>query len=302
MLQYIHLLRPQQWLKNLFVFAPLFFGGQFFDKGCFLSTLAMTIAFCLASGAVYCLNDIVDAEFDRSNPLKNNRPVASGAVSLIEAKWIMVGCLLLSFAILIQLLSYLSSLILFPLIFYLAINVAYSLKLKQYAIIDIVCIAVGFVLRVLAGGLVSGTWLSHWILIMTFLLTFFLAITKRVGEMWHWQDVGSWIGPKPKEANTRKSLEGYNLHFAYAIMAVMVSVIIVCYILYTFDTDVISRMGTPYIYVTSIWVLIGLVRYMQLIMVFHKSEGPTTIFLGDVFLLMCAVGWLLSFGVIIYVL
>lgn len=302
---YLRLLRSRQWVKNLFVFAPLFFGRQLFKGDSLLSTFAMTVAFCLVSSAVYCLNDIIDVEADKASPLKCDRPLASGEITPIGAVWMMAGCLLFSVAVLLALSHYLFTsrlaflTLLLPLVAYLLINVAYCLKLKEYALIDVSCIALGFVLRVLAGGIASGTWVSHWILIMTFLLTFFLAVTKRAGEMMHLPQTE--FQPDYPDGHIRKSLRGYSIPFAYTIMAVMASVIIVCYILYTIDAIVVQRMGTPYLYATSVWVLLGLVRYMQLIMVFHKSEGPTSVFLGDAFLLFCAVGWLLSFGVIIYV-
>lgn len=291
---HLQLLRPVQWAKNVFVFAPLFFGRHLLEADLFLQALAMFLVFCLVSSAVYCLNDIVDIEADKSSPLKCMRPLASGAVSLSAARWMMVVCLLLAPMPLLTIRPdfkpQISSLnVLAPVVIYLILNIAYSLWLKHRAIIDIVCIATGFVLRVVAGGQATGIRVSHWIIIMTFLLTLFLALAKRVGE--------AGQGSTP-----RKSMAGYNTPFAYTALSVMVSVIIVCYILYTLDSEVILHIGTPWLYTTGIWVLTALLRYMQLIMVFHRKEGPTTLIFSDPFLMACAAGWLLCFAVFIYVL
>ncbi len=289
-MNYLQLLRPIQWIKNLFVFAPLFFSRHLLEASLFLHALSIFLIFCLVSSSVYCLNDMVDLEADKANPQKCMRPLASGAISLLAAKCIMVICLFFASALLLFTYKWTENpQLVLPIATYLVLNIAYSLWLKNHAIVDIVCIATGFVLRVLAGGLTTGIWVSHWIIIMTFLLTLFLALAKRMSET----ELGN---------TSRKSMAGYNRPFAYAALSVMASIIIVCYILYTIDSDVILHIGTPYLYTTSIWVLAGLLRYMQLIMVFHSNEGPTTIILRDPFLIGCGVVWMLCFVVFIYML
>lgn len=197
----LQLLRPSQWLKNLFVFAPLFFGKHLLETTPFLNTLMMTLAFCMASSSVYCFNDIIDWEADKKHPKKRSRPLASGAVTLATAKRMIVVCLIVAYSLLFVLYSWMGKVWIFaPVTIYLLINIAYSIKLKQYAIVDIFIIAVGFVLRVVAGGFAADVWVSHWIMIMTFLLTLFLALTKRVGEIIQQDDL-------------RASLSGYNLTF-----------------------------------------------------------------------------------------
>lgn len=287
---YINILRPLHWTKNIFVFAPLFFGHQLFEADLFLQTLGMFLGFCLVSSAVYCLNDMADLETDKATPDKCVRPLASGALSLPAVMGMMGLCLLLASAIILFLCKWTGILWLaVPVVIYLFLNIAYSLWLKHHAIIDIACIALGFVLRILAGGLTTGIQVSHWIVIMTFLLTLFLALTKRVVEI-------------EQGASLRKSITGYNKTFAYMSLSIIAAVIIVCYILYTLDRDVFTHVGTPYLYTTVIWVLVGLLRYLQLIIVLERKEGPTTLIIGDFCLMACFICWLLCFAIFIYLL
>jgi 4-hydroxybenzoate polyprenyltransferase len=267
----------------------MFFNNQLFEPKLFLRTLVMFLLFSLASSAVYCFNDIFDIDYDRQNPLKCSRPLASGAVSLTSAMLMAAACLVLTLVLLLFLCLWTNNYwLIIPVGFYLVLNIAYTACLKHHAIVDVGCIALGFVLRVVAGGLVTSIWVSHWIIIMTFLFTLFLALAKRLGEI----EQGSTL---------RKSMSGYNITFVYTALSLMASVIIVCYILYTLDNEVIFRFGTPYLYATSIWVLAGLLRYLQLIIVFHRKEGPTTLIFSDFCLIAYAIGWFLCFAIIIYV-
>ena len=284
----LQLLRPSQWLKNLFVFAPLFFGKHLLETTPFLNTLMMTLAFCMASSSVYCFNDIIDWEADKKHPKKRSRPLASGAVTLATAKRMIVVCLIVAYSLLFVLYSWMGKVWIFaPVTIYLLINIAYSIKLKQYAIVDIFIIAVGFVLRVVAGGFAADVWVSHWIMIMTFLLTLFLALTKRVGEIIQQDDL-------------RASLSGYNLTFSYVSMSILASVTIVCYILYTLDDTVILHTGTPYLYTTTIWVIGGLLRYLQLIMVNRKNDAPDIMVVRDRGLAFCFLGWVSCYAIFLY--
>lgn len=283
------LLRPHQWIKNLFVFAPLFFGKQLLETTPFVNTLIMTIAFCMVSGAVYCFNDIIDLELDKTSEYKRCRPLASGAVTSTTAKLMIAFCIIFAFCLLFILYIRTNNLWLFaPITIYLLFNIAYSTKLKQYAIIDIFVIAIGFVLRVVAGGEVSGVWISHWIVTMTFLLTLFFALTKRAGEI-------------IRQDDHRTSLKGYNLTFSYIAISILASVTIVSYLLYTLDSTVIQRAGTPFLYTTTVWVIGGLLRYLQLILVNNRIENPDTIIMGDRGLILCFVGWFSCYTIFLYV-
>ncbi len=292
MKDYFKLLRISQWVKNIFVFAPQFFSNCLFFKEQTKASLLVFLSFCFISSSIYCLNDLLDAEADRLHPKKSKRPIASGAVSIKEG-YIMTGlCALLSFVII----SFVNS----PLKLYLYIiiggywlmNIAYCLKLKHYAIIDVTIIAIGFVLRVLAGGFGTNIWISQWLILLTFLITLFMAFTKRYDDFIIFEQTGT----KP-----RISITGYNKSFINEATAIVASITMVCYIMYTMSEEVTTRMGNHYIYLTSGWVLAGLLRYLQNMIVYNQSGSPTKSLFKDHFIHICIAGWLLSFFFIIYI-
>lgn len=287
MLHILRLLRPLQWMKNVFVLAPLFFTGRLLDWSLLAPTLVVFVAFCLAASSIYCLNDVSDVESDRQHPKKRLRPIASGAVSVGAGYATMALCMLL--ALLLSFSAGVQSFV--CLLLYLVINVGYCLKLKQKAIVDVVLIAMGFVLRVLAGGLVAGIWISEWLVLMTFLLTLLLALAKRNDDFRLFVQTGH---------EPRKSITGYNRDFINQAVSILAAVTLVCYIMYTMSPDVIQRMGTRYVYLTIFWVLAGLLRYMQNMIVYGRSGSPTKAMVKDRFLLLCVIGWILSFFIIIY--
>jgi len=204
--QMIKLLRPHQYIKNLFVFAPLFFTFTFSFEHV-VDTFIVFILFSLLASSIYILNDYMDIEEDRQHPKKKFRPLASGEVSKNSARILFVFL-----AILPLFISFLISTKLFlVLAIYFILNIAYSLGLKHITIIDIFIIASGFVLRLFAGASVIDTQLSMWIIIMTFLLALFLAIAKRRDDV--------LLANDGKE--TRKNIDGYNLEFVNAVMVLM---------------------------------------------------------------------------------
>ena len=171
-------------------------------------------------------------------------------------------------------------------------NILYCVKLKQIAILDVSIIAIGFVMRVLAGGLAVDIWVSHWLVMMTFLVTLFLALSKRNDDYRIFEQTGI----KP-----RVSITGYNKTFINEATAIVGAVTLVCYIMYTMSPEVIERMGTRYVYLTSGWVLAGLLRYLQNMIVFGLSGSPTKSLVKDHFVQFCILGWLASFFAIIYI-
>lgn len=287
MIAILSLMRPLQWMKNVFVFAPLFFTGRILDVPLLLHTAVVFAAFCMAASSIYCLNDARDAGADRLHPKKCRRPIASGALSpatgYATMAALMAGGLMLSAAEGLWPLACVA--------LYLAINVGYCLRLKQYAIVDVTLIALGFVLRVIGGGVTTGTWVSEWLVLMTFLLTLLLALAKRNDDYRIYQQTG---------LEPRKSITGYNREFIGEVVSIVAAVTLVCYIMYTMSPDVIQRMGTRYVYLTSFWVLTGLLRYLQNMTVFGRSGSPTKAMVKDRFLQLCVVGWVASFAVIIY--
>lgn len=290
-MHYIHLLRPLQWLKNGFVFAPIFFSSNLLKWEFFWPTLIVFMAFCLISSAIYCFNDLRDVEADRLHPKKRLRPIASGAVSVRSGYAMMIICTIGAFALLPFAQSVNLPYLYLILAIYWLMNVAYCLWLKQYALIDVTIIAIGFVMRVLIGGLTTDIWISHWLVLMTFLVTLFLAFTKRNDDYRIYEQTGL----KP-----RVSITGYNKTFINEATAIIASVTLVCYIMYTMSEEVIVRMGTRYVYLTSGWVLAGMLRYLQNMIVFGLSGSPTKSLVKDHFIQFCIVGWIASFFVIIY--
>ena len=293
MMQYIHLLRPLQWLKNGFVFAPIFFSSNLLKWELFWPTLIVFMAFCLISSAIYCFNDLRDVEADRQHPKKRKRPIASGAISVRSGYAMMIICTIGAFALLPFSRSINLPYLYLILVTSWLMNIAYCLWLKQLAILDVTIIAIGFVMRVLIGGLTTDIWISHWLVLMTFLVTLFLAFTKRNDDYRLYEQTGQ----KP-----RVSITGYNKTFINEATAIIASVTLVCYIMYTMSEEVITRMGTRYVYLTSGWVLAGMLRYLQNMIVFGLSGSPTKSLVKDHFIQFCVLGWIASFFVIIYLL
>lgn len=299
----LKLIRPKQWIKNAFVLLPLFFGGELLSGRAFSAGMITLFAFCLFSSSVYCLNDIVDAEADRRHPVKCMRPVASGAVSLHTALMLMTILPCAGLAVMCIPCSVLDVCdvdglwigrrweVCIVLFFYWLLNIGYCVKLKQYAIVDVCIIAFGFVLRVLAGGTATGIALSKWIVLMTFLLTLFLSFAKRRDDVLRMNETG--------EA-PRKNTIFYNLTFINQSITITASVTLVCYIMYTVSPEVASEFRTGKLYLTSIFVLVGLLRYIQIAVVEKKSGDPTKVILRDRFTQVVVLLWGLTFLFLIY--
>lgn len=292
--QIITLIRPHQLVKNIFVFTPLFFDRHVTDWHYVWPCLVAFIAFCLAASGIYCFNDIHDADADRQHPVKCMRPVASGAVSKQTAYVTMSIVWILAIMLVAWACIYSGRIrigMIGTLLLYVVMNVAYCIKLKQIALLDVFMIAIGFVLRVAAGGMATGIILSHWIVLTTFLLTLFLAVAKRRDDAAIYETTG---------VKARKNVECYNMDFLNQSIGVLGSVTIVCYILYTVSDEVVERMGSHYLYVTSVFVLAGIMRYMQITLVDRKSGNPTKVLLRDHFIHVCIIGWISAFTIILY--
>ena len=284
----ITLLRPQQWLKNIFVFTPLFFDRRIADWHYAWPCIVAFLVFCLTASGIYCLNDIRDAKADSRHPVKRWRPVASGQVSKGAAYAMMAVAWATAFALVAIFALYpLAS----TLLLYIAMNIAYCLKLKQMALLDVLIIAMGFVMRIVAGSQASGIALSPWIVITTFLLALFLALAKRRDDVVIFQTSGIKV---------RKNVERYDLVFLNLAVAMVGSATIVCYMLYTISPDVVGRLGCPHLYATSIFVVAGILRYMQLAFAGNKCGSPTRVLLHDCGLQLCVVGWIIVFAIILY--
>lgn len=286
----IKLLRPHQWVKNVFVFLPLFFDRHMMDVEYLIPAIVAFFAFSFAASGIYCFNDIYDVEADRKHPKKCKRPVASGVISIPLAYSLMGLCFALSIAILLLGGNYIEYGII---IFYVLMNIAYCVKLKHIAIIDVFVISLGFVLRVVIGGFATGIYLSHWIALMTFLLALFLAFAKRRDDVVLFEASG---------VKARKNVNRYNVAFMNQAISIVAGITMICYIMYTVTPEVMERFGSPYLYITSFFVLAGIIRYLQVTIVDLRSGSPTKVLLRDRFIQACIIGWVATFFVIIYVL
>ncbi len=284
---FIQLMRPHQYTKNLFLFMPLFFGLKITDPALFIKTAIAALSFCLVSSSVYILNDLFDIEEDRKHPEKKKRPIASGRVNRQYAGILMVillaGGLSLSLLVNIKLIYLLAVYILF--------NAAYTLRLKHVVLVDVLIISTGFIIRLTAGSAASGIELSSWIVVMTFLLALFLSFAKRRDDLIIYLESGNKV---------RRVIDGYNLEFLNAAMMIMASVVIVSYLMYTSSSAVIKKTGSESLYITAFWVVTGILRYMQIIFIHNNSGSPTIILLKDRFIQLIILGWIITFGVIIY--
>ena len=284
------LIRPQQWIKNGFVLIPMFFGGRLLNVDDAIASVVTFFAFSFVASAIYCFNDIVDVDADRRHPVKCHRPIASGAVSVPTAYALMAVLVLLS-ALLLFFLPQRAGETAGIVAFYFLLNMAYCLWLKRHAIIDVCTVAFGFVLRILAGGMACNVAVSNWLVLMTFLLALFLSFAKRRDDVLRMNETG-----EPPRRNTIR----YNITFVNQAITITGTVTLVCYIMYTVSPEVVSRFHAPYLYLTSIFVLVGLLRYMQLTVVDEVSGDPTKILLRDRFTQAIVVAWIMAFLLIIY--
>ncbi len=283
----IRLLRPKQWSKNVFVLLPLFFDKKFTDMRLLGLTVLCFIIFSLAASAVYCLNDILDRKADALHPVKCKRPIASGAVS-VSAGWIACGaCALLAVGLTLWQIPDLKWLLLG----YMVLNIAYSMWLKHISLVDMLVVASFYVMRVLAGAITGDIVPSQWIVVMTFLLALFLVLGKRRDDVMLQVETGTTV---------RRGVANYNLQFVNMTLTLVATVTIVAYMMYTMSDEVATRFGNHYVYCTAVFVLAGILRYLQITVVENRSGSPTRVLFRDRFIQLCLLGWFLTFLLIIY--
>ena len=283
----IKLLRPAQWSKNAFVFLPLFFDKKFTDMRLLALTCLCFIIFSLAASAVYCLNDILDRKADALHPVKCKRPIASGAVSVTTGWIAMAACAVIS---IVLTLLFVPKLI-WLLLGYMVLNVAYSLWLKHVDLVDMLIVSSFYVMRVLAGAITCAIVPSQWIVVMTFLLALFLVLGKRRDDVMIRAESGTVV---------RRGAANYNLQFVTMALTLVATVTIVAYMIYTMSDEVANRFGSKYVYCTAVFVLAGLLRYLQLTVVDNSTGSPTKVLFHDRFIQLCLLGWILAFVLIIY--
>ena len=283
----IKLMRLHQYIKNIFIFLPLFFALEITNINLLLNALLAFIAFSLSASSIYIFNDYMDIEVDRLHPKKRKRPLASGEVSKKSAKSLIAILSIIG----ISLMAVVSLKALYVLLLYMGLNIAYTLHLKHIAILDITIIAIGFVLRLFVGAFATDIKLSMWIVVMTFLLALFMALAKRRDDVLIYLNTGKKM---------RKVIDGYNLQFLDTAMAIMASVVIVAYTIYTTSSEVVARVHSEYLYLTALFVILGVLRYLQITFVEEESGSPTKIVLKDRFMQFVLLGWIITFIWILY--
>jgi len=289
---YFKLLRVEQWVKNLFVFIPLFFSGKIFETTQLFETIFSFIIFSFTASSIYIINDYSDIESDRAHPEKCRRPLASGEISVGRAKLVLVGLVISTIGLIISLSDVFGYNVLkFGAVIssYFVMNLAYTFRLKHIAIVDISIIAVGFVLRVLAGGYATGIVVSQWAIILTFVLALVLAVGKRRGELVNTQLLG----------NTRKALDGYNIQFADIVLSISVTLAIVSYIMFVISPET-QKEFTNKVFYTFIFVIFAFLRYLQQTLVYNRTESPTKMIYKDRYIQVVLALWGFAFLILIY--
>lgn len=281
MKEMVKLLRPKQWIKNLFVFAALVFSINFLNPLYIVQALTCFILFCMISSSVYTLNDIIDVEKDRQHPKKKNRPLAKGTVSTRSASFI--GCLLMGGALIGAFIF--NPLVGIIIVLYFINNLMYSFKVKHIVIMDIISIAIGFILRVIVGAVAIDVQVSAWLLVCTFFISLFLGIGKRRSEVIILDDNAS---------EHRNNLKDYIPEFIDQIIAIVVACTIMSYSLYTF-----TAYDHMYMMLTIPFVVYGILRYLYLIYTQDEGGSPTELVLTDKHIIIDVVLWGMTSGAIL---
>jgi 4-hydroxybenzoate polyprenyltransferase len=281
------LIRAPHWVKNVFVLAPLLFSKMFESTAAVLDAMAAFAVFCLASSLVYVINDWFDRFDDAGHPLKRRRPFAAGELRGADGLAVASGLVVIGLAVGVATGM--------PVAFwavaavYVAMNVAYSAWLRSVTLVDISIVAFGFVLRVLAGSAALAVEPSEWIVLATGLLALLLALGKRRVDLGY------------ETAASRPSLSGYSVEFVDASLAALAAAVIGFYALFTVSDYAVDRYGSPYLYITTFWVAIGVVRYLQVVIALGNRGSPTEIALFDRSMQIIGGGWLASFVLVAFV-
>lgn len=281
----IKTMRPTQWVKNLVVLGPLLFAHELLHPELALRALAAFALFCLLASAIYMLNDIVDVDADRVHPVKKSRPIAAGTVSVGTAKvafgalvtTVAIGSLLLAWPMLLTTMGY------------LVLNIAYSFKLKRVAYVDVVCIALGFELRVLTGAFAVDVPPSIYLVVVMFLAAMFLGLGKRLHEL------GVASG-----GETRSVLKAYDAGIVMGLLVGFGLATVATYAMYTLDADTIARFGTSYLVLSTIPAALGMSRFVYLVRRKGHAESPTDAMLRDVPFLGSLAVWAIAVVAILY--
>ena len=307
---YFRLMRPEQWVKNVFVLVPVVFSKNLFNVQLVSGSLFTFVSFCFAASSIYIINDISDRDSDRAHPIKKNRPIAAGTVSTVEGWAIAAILICLSFIILcsggVRITASL------PIILYVVMNLLYSFSLKKIVLIDVFVIAAGFILRIIAGGYAINVKISSWLIMTTLFISIFLAMAKRRGEF---VQVGNdstenragihgvtQTEPSGKQGAhiTRGVLQDYDLNLIDQILSISAASVIIAYALYTVSERTVHAFGTEALIFTTVFVVYGIFRYLYLINRMGFGESPTNALFTDIPMLINLFLFMASLVVIIY--
>jgi len=288
MREYFNLLRPKQWIKNFFVFAPLIFAKELFEPGPLLTTFKAFCAFCLTASSVYIINDAADIDADRAHPDKRHRPLAAGTVPATHA-FVIVGVLLAAAAAIVSGMNLPYAIIVSS---YFIINLAYSFKLKEVVLLDVFVIATGFILRVLGGAYAINVHVSTWIVLCTLFISLFLGFAKRRSEI--------LLAQRHGVNSDRKVLLSYRVDFLDQMLTIAAAGTVISYALYTVAPRTLEVFGTDKMIYTTVFVLYGVFRYLYLMHVTKSTENPTSALTTDLAIIGTGVLWILTCIVLIY--
>lgn len=283
---YLKLIRITNWLKNIFVFVPLVFSKHLLDYNYFVEAVLAFITFSFAASLVYIFNDIIDLEKDKIHPVKKGRPLASNAITKIEA---YITIIVLLFAVVLLSISIWNEFVI-VIFLYLLINIFYSLYFKNIVIVDVFCISAGFMLRVIGGALIISVYISKWLILTTLFLSLFLAIMKRRVEFVSYQKI----------VDQREVLSQYALSFIDQMVAITASGVVISYALYTVASRTVLEFHTERLIYTTIFVLFGIFRYMYLVYKENKGENVAEILLTDLPMILNLLLYIITTFVIIY--
>jgi len=280
-------MRPRQWFKNIFLFVGLVFSQNLFETVLFIKVCGGFLIFCLAASSIYVFNDIHDRESDRKHPEKYRRPLAEGTLQVSEAY--IVSMVLAAIAFILAFMMNRTFFVI--LLAYFILNLAYSLKIKQIVILDIMFIASGFVLRILAGTTLAGVNPSDWLVICTITLSLFLGFSKRRNEL---------VLMGENAGTQRKVLKEYSIHFLDQMISMVTACTVMSYILYTVSPETVDRFGTKNLMFSIPFALFGVFRYLYLIYLKKKMEDPIDLILKDFPFLLNILLWFSAVMIIIY--
>lgn len=284
----VNSLRPQQWVKNLLVFAALVFAKKLGSLQAVEQALLGFLCFCFLSSAAYLINDVIDVDSDRQHPLKSQRPISSGRVSKSIA--LSLAFLLLTTALLVS--FWLSFMFGLGALSFLFLTTLYSVSLKHVVILDVMAVSAGFVLRAVAGALAIEVEISSWLLVCTLLLALFLSLGKRRHEL---------VLLEEEATSHRKILTEYSPYFLDQMIAVVTASTVVAYCFYTLSPEIEEKFETKFLSLTIPFVLYGVFRYLYLIHQKESGGNPTQMLLADKPILVNIILWILTVLVILYI-